>query len=192
MRATQLAQLNLQSNKLKNAAVWCGDGFSAARADFFDAILIQPTNSRRQHRHPKAFRRHASHPQKQRQAVDCFTNGARRKKLGQEVRTSIRQLRNRCYRERLSSTRLLEITINSMSRFFRRALLGVSVVALSSCDNTANTTLDVVPDAPRVAGVWEVVALKTRSSPNRAPSPHRAMQRLRVALFTLPTSQAAF
>jgi 16S rRNA (guanine1207-N2)-methyltransferase len=42
VRATQLAQLNLQSNKLENAAVWCGDGFSAVCDNFFDAILFNP------------------------------------------------------------------------------------------------------------------------------------------------------
>jgi len=41
-RATQLTQLNLREHNLTNASVWCGDGFSAARASFFDAILFNP------------------------------------------------------------------------------------------------------------------------------------------------------
>ena len=41
-RATQLTQLNLQTNNLGNANVWCGDGLSSARDNFFDAILFNP------------------------------------------------------------------------------------------------------------------------------------------------------
>ena len=42
LRATQLAQLNLQTNKTENSSVWCGDGLSSARDNFFDAILFNP------------------------------------------------------------------------------------------------------------------------------------------------------
>ena len=42
LRATQLAQLNLQTNKIENANVWCGDGLSSTRDNFFDAILFNP------------------------------------------------------------------------------------------------------------------------------------------------------
>ena len=41
-RAVQLAQTNIETNNLTNARVWCGDGFSSVRDDFFDAILINP------------------------------------------------------------------------------------------------------------------------------------------------------
>ncbi len=41
-RAVQLAHANIESNALNNAYVWCGDGFSAVRDGFFDAILFNP------------------------------------------------------------------------------------------------------------------------------------------------------
>ncbi len=41
-RAVQLAKRNLEANRIEGAAVWCGDGLSATRADFFGYIACNP------------------------------------------------------------------------------------------------------------------------------------------------------
>ena len=41
-RASQLALLNFERNQIHNAAVWCGDGLSAARDEFFDLVAFNP------------------------------------------------------------------------------------------------------------------------------------------------------
>ncbi len=41
-RAAQLARHNLRLNQTEGAAVWCGDGLSATKSDFFDAIACNP------------------------------------------------------------------------------------------------------------------------------------------------------
>ena len=41
-RAAQLAKHNAAHNQLQNISVWCGDGLSAARAEYFDLIVCNP------------------------------------------------------------------------------------------------------------------------------------------------------
>lgn len=41
-RAVQLARHNFRLNQIGDAALWCGDGLSATRSDFFDTIACNP------------------------------------------------------------------------------------------------------------------------------------------------------
>jgi 16S rRNA (guanine1207-N2)-methyltransferase len=41
-RAVQLARHNLRLNGIEGASLWCGDGLSAAKSDFFDVIACNP------------------------------------------------------------------------------------------------------------------------------------------------------
>lgn len=40
--AVAVARTNLDGNQLENAVAWCGDGLSAARPQYFDAVLCNP------------------------------------------------------------------------------------------------------------------------------------------------------
>lgn len=41
-RATQLAKINFERNKIENAVAWCADGLSATRDESFDVVACNP------------------------------------------------------------------------------------------------------------------------------------------------------